>query len=211
LERLDVVEIGGQAVVKADVRRPQHLPSAMTRFPSFAAPRAARQISAHRCCRGGIGRGNAALTKPGSRLSEDLAVWLAQWQGRSTAARRHRGAGVRRQSWRCGAGRFGISGRGDGADGEFCRRRRAINQLAAVAGARLRVVPSTGLPRTSPKNPPWTRTRFCAPSHGYDSVPGDADFARLGEMGIGNATAAAAIAAALFGGGMRWPVVGPAR
>src|SRR5260370_137376 len=40
---------------------------------------------------------------------------------------------------------------------------------------------------------------------GYNSVPADADLVCLGEMGIGNTTAAAAIAAALFsGGGMRW-------
>ena len=37
-------------------------------------------------------------------------------------------------------------------------------------------------------------------STGYDAVAADADLLCLGEMGIGNTTAAAAIAAALFGG-----------
>ena len=40
---------------------------------------------------------------------------------------------------------------------------------------------------------------------GYDAVPPHADLLCLGEMGIGNTTAASAVAAALFGGGgARW-------
>jgi nicotinate-nucleotide--dimethylbenzimidazole phosphoribosyltransferase len=40
---------------------------------------------------------------------------------------------------------------------------------------------------------------------GYAAVPPDADLIALGEMGIGNTTAAAALAGALFGGGgERW-------
>src|SRR5262249_20644950 len=36
---------------------------------------------------------------------------------------------------------------------------------------------------------------------GHDALSGDADLVGLGEMGIGNTTAAAAVSAALFGGG----------
>src|SRR5262245_63205758 len=42
---------------------------------------------------------------------------------------------------------------------------------------------------------------LAAVSSGYDAVLPDADLLVLGEMGIGNTTAASAIAAALFGGG----------
>ena len=46
---------------------------------------------------------------------------------------------------------------------------------------------------------------LAAVSTGYDAVAEDADLLCLGEMGIGNTTAAAAVAAALFGGaGMDW-------
>jgi nicotinate-nucleotide--dimethylbenzimidazole phosphoribosyltransferase len=84
----------------------------------------------------------------------------------------------------------------------------AINQLAAVAGARLRVVP-LDLDRPTAdftKEPAMDEDAFLrAVATGDDSVPADADLVCLGEMGIGNTTAAAAIAAALFGGGgTRW-------
>jgi nicotinate-nucleotide--dimethylbenzimidazole phosphoribosyltransferase len=46
---------------------------------------------------------------------------------------------------------------------------------------------------------------LAAVSIGFEAVPADADLVCLGEMGIGNTTAASAIAAALFGGGgKRW-------
>jgi nicotinate-nucleotide--dimethylbenzimidazole phosphoribosyltransferase len=46
---------------------------------------------------------------------------------------------------------------------------------------------------------------LAAVSQGAESVPAECDLLALGEMGIGNTTAASAIAAALFGGGgARW-------
>ena len=45
---------------------------------------------------------------------------------------------------------------------------------------------------------------LAAVTAGYLSVASEADLVCLGEMGIGNTTAAAALAAALFGGGSRW-------
>ena len=46
---------------------------------------------------------------------------------------------------------------------------------------------------------------LAAVAAGYDAVSADCDLVCLGEMGIGNTTAAAALAAALFGGdGARW-------
>jgi nicotinate-nucleotide--dimethylbenzimidazole phosphoribosyltransferase len=84
----------------------------------------------------------------------------------------------------------------------------AINQLAALAGARLQVIP-LDLDRPTAdftREPAMSEDAFLrAVATGYDSVPADADLVCLGEMGIGNTTAAAAIAAALFGGGgTRW-------
>jgi nicotinate-nucleotide--dimethylbenzimidazole phosphoribosyltransferase len=84
----------------------------------------------------------------------------------------------------------------------------AINQLAKVAGASLRVVP-LALDRPTADftaAPAMTEAEFLgAVATGYDAVPRDADLICLGEMGIGNTTAAAAVAAALFGGGgLRW-------
>ena len=71
---------------------------------------------------------DAQLTKPAGALGrlEELADWLATWQGRHPPTRRssaHRR--LCRQSRRRGARRLGLSRRGDGADGaEFHRRRR---------------------------------------------------------------------------------------
>ncbi|HEY6630039.1 MAG TPA: nicotinate-nucleotide--dimethylbenzimidazole phosphoribosyltransferase, partial [Rhizobiaceae bacterium] len=79
----------------------------------------------------------------------------------------------------------------------------AINQLARAAAADLSVV------QLEVERPTGDFTREAAMdeadflkavSTGYDAVADDADLACFGEMGIGNTTTAAAIAAALFGG-----------
>jgi nicotinate-nucleotide--dimethylbenzimidazole phosphoribosyltransferase len=84
----------------------------------------------------------------------------------------------------------------------------AINQLARVAGANLRVIPLSLEQPTADFTvaPAMDEASFLAAvSAGHDAVPPEADLVCLGEMGIGNTTAAAAIAAALFGGGgARW-------
>src|SRR5712672_2834622 len=161
----------------------------------------ARHLSrspAHRCCRGSVGR------------LEDLAVWLAQWQGRNPPR-------LDRIEVLVFAGNHGVVAQGVSAFpaevtaqmvANFAAGGAAINQLAAVAGARLRVVP-LDLDRPTAdftKEPAMDEDAFLrAVATGDDSVPADADLVCLGEMGIGNTTAAAAIAAALFGGGgARW-------
>jgi nicotinate-nucleotide--dimethylbenzimidazole phosphoribosyltransferase len=79
----------------------------------------------------------------------------------------------------------------------------AINQLARAAGAELSVVP---LEVERPTGDFTLGTAMDeadflkAVSAGYDAVAEDADLACFGEMGIGNTTTAAAVAAALFGG-----------
>jgi nicotinate-nucleotide--dimethylbenzimidazole phosphoribosyltransferase len=83
-----------------------------------------------------------------------------------------------------------------------------INQLAKVAGAVLRVfeldldTPTEDFTRA----PAMDEAAFLrAVSTGYDAVSPDSDLICLGEMGIGNTTASAAIAAGLLGGdGATW-------
>jgi nicotinate-nucleotide--dimethylbenzimidazole phosphoribosyltransferase len=80
----------------------------------------------------------------------------------------------------------------------------AINQLARVGGAELRVValdldhPTADLTVKSAMD----EAEFLdAVSSGYEALSPEADLIVLGEMGIGNTTAASAVSAALFGGG----------
>jgi len=84
----------------------------------------------------------------------------------------------------------------------------AINQLARTAGANLRVIPLSLEQPTADftEEPAMSDSEFLAAvATGYDAVSPDGDLVILGEMGIGNTTAAAALAAALFGGrGVRW-------
>ena len=91
----------------------------------------------------------------------------------------------------------------------------AINQLARLAGATLRVVPlALERPTADFTTAPAMDDRefLAAVATGYEAVSGDADLVCLGEMGIGNTTAAAAVAAALYGGGgARWARRDPRR
>jgi len=154
----------------------------------------------------------AQLTKPPGSLGrlEELAAWLARWQGRPIPV-------LNTVSILIFAGNHGVTAQGVSPYpasvtaqmvANFAGGGAAINQLAAVAGASLRVVP---LVLDRPTNdftaaPAMEEVDFLdAVSTGFDAVPRDADLLCLGEMGIGNTTAAAAVAAAVFGGGgLRW-------
>jgi len=152
------------------------------------------------------------LTKPPGSLGrlEETAIWLARWQARELPR-------LERVTIAVFAGNHGVADRGVSAYPQavtgqmvanFAAGGAAINQLAAVAGARLRVIP-LDLDRPTAdftEAPAMDEDAFLrAVATGYDTVPADADLVCLGEMGIGNTTAAAAIAAALFGGGgARW-------
>ncbi len=186
----------------------------MTSFSSFAALRAVcLDLPSADAAAAAMAAGREAmLTKPAGSLGrlEDLTVWLAQWQARNPPRLDHIEALVF-------AGNHGIVARGVSAFpaevtaqmvANFAGGGAAINQLAAVAGARLRVVPLDLVRPTADFTwePAMDEADFlCAVATGYDAVPADADLVCLGEMGIGNTTAAAAIAAGLFGGGaIRW-------
>ncbi|MEM7192706.1 MAG: nicotinate-nucleotide--dimethylbenzimidazole phosphoribosyltransferase [Pseudomonadota bacterium] len=87
----------------------------------------------------------------------------------------------------------------------------AINQLAKLSGARLRVTPLELDQPTADftSGPAMSETEFLnAVEAGYGQVSDDADLIVLGEMGIGNTTAAAALSGALFGGGARFASTG---
>src|SRR5262249_56778585 len=89
------------------------------------------------------------------------------------------------------------------------------NQLARTVGANLRVVPLALEQPTADFTQASAMSEdafLAAVNSGYKTVSSGADLVCLGEMGIGNTTAAAAIAAALFGGGrMRWAGPRPGR
>jgi nicotinate-nucleotide--dimethylbenzimidazole phosphoribosyltransferase len=115
------------------------------------------------------------------------------------------------------AGSHGITARGVSAFpaevtaqmvANFSAGGAAINQLAEAAGAGLTVVPlSIDTPTADFTGAPaMSEAAFLdAVSTGYVAVSPDTDLIALGEMGIGNTTAAAALAAGLFGGtGADW-------
>ena len=153
-----------------------------------------------------------SLTKPPGSLGrlEELTVWLACWQARDMPRLDHVEVLVF-------AGNHGVAARGVSAYpsdvtaqmvANFERGGAAINQLAAHAGATLRVIALEldAATRDMTEAAAMDEAAFAAAvSVGYAAVTPGTDLLALGEMGIGNTTAAAALVAALFGGdGERW-------
>ncbi len=152
------------------------------------------------------------LTKPPGSLGrlEALAAWLAAWQGRHPPR-------LDRVRIAVFAGNHGVATRGVSAYpaevtvqmvANFRAGGAAINQLARATGAELVVIPLelerptadfTAAPAMSEAE---LRQALEA---GADAVEAGLDLLCVGEMGIANTTAAAALAAALFGGkGADW-------
>lgn len=147
------------------------------------------------------------LTKPPGSLGrlEDLAVWLAGWQGREKP-------GVERPQILIFAGNHGVAARGVSAFppevtvqmvANFRAGGAAINQLARVAGASMGVH-ALHLDRPTAdfnEGPAMTEAEVVeALWTGWEAVDAGADLLVVGEMGIGNTTSAAALACALYGG-----------
>ena len=158
---------------------------------------------------------DARLTKPAGALGrlEALAGWAAAWQGRHPPR-------AERIQVLVFAGNHGVAARGVSAYpaavtaqmvANFEAGGAAINQLCEVLGAALTVVPlDLERPTEDMTAAPALGEADCvaALGAGMAAVDADADLLCLGEMGIGNTTAAAALAAALYGGdGASW--VGP--
>ncbi|MFT8718725.1 nicotinate-nucleotide--dimethylbenzimidazole phosphoribosyltransferase [Acetobacter sp.] len=153
-----------------------------------------------------------ALTKPPGSLGrlEELTAWLGSWQHRATPRLNHVQCIVF-------AGNHGVTERGVSAwpaavttlmVKNFREGGAAINQLALNAGAELSVIALEGLRPTHDftLRPAMTERGFLdAVAEGFRAVRPDTDLLCLGELGIGNTTVAAALAAALFGGtGADW-------
>ena len=155
---------------------------------------------------------DAQLTKPAGSLGrlEDVVAWLAHWQGRSPPR-------LDRVDTLIFAGNHGVAAHGVSAYpaevtaqmvANFAAGGAAVNQLARISGTTLRVIPLS-LERPTgdfTQVPAMDEAEFVEVVNiGYEAVSPKADLVCLGEMGIGNTTAAAALAAALFGGGAeRW-------
>lgn len=155
------------------------------------------------------------LTKPQGSLGrlEDLAVFMAGWQHRADPR-------IEQAQSLVFAGNHGVCARGINPFPvevtaqmvqNFHHGGAAINQLARAAGARLSVI-AIELDRPTADftaGPAMTADEVAqAMQIGADAVDPKADVLILGEMGIGNSTVAAALAAAVFkGSGADW--VGP--
>ncbi len=159
-----------------------------------------------------VARRQDTLTKPQGSLGrlETIAAWLGRWQGRDMPK-------LDKVKVIVFAGSHGVTAQGVSAYpsevtvqmvANFAGGGAAINQLARIAGAELAVVPLELERQTGDftQEPAMDEQEFLAAvSAGYEAVSKDTDLICFGEMGIGNTTPAAAIAAALFGGGAeRW-------
>lgn len=157
----------------------------------------------------------AQLTKPAGSLGrlEELAVFFAGWQGRAIPR-------IERARAVIFAGNHGIAVHGVSAFpadvtrqmvANFAGGGAAINALAKASGLDLRIV-ALDLDRPTADftcAPAMTREEcLAALSTGAAAVDADLDLLVVGEMGIGNSTAAAALCARSLGGGPeQW--VGP--
>jgi nicotinate-nucleotide--dimethylbenzimidazole phosphoribosyltransferase len=147
------------------------------------------------------------LTKPAGALGrlEHLAEWLCAWQGRHPPR-------VERISARVFAGNHGVARRGVSAYpaevtaqmvANFEAGGGAINQLCRVFDVEFAILPldidrPTGdFTEQAAMDEDACAAAFAA---GYDAVPPAIDLLCVGEMGIANTTAAAALACALCGG-----------
>ncbi len=150
---------------------------------------------------------NSQLTKPPGALGrlEDLAIWYAGWRADSRPQ-------VRAPQVIVFAGNHGVAARGVSAFPaavteqmvlNFQAGGAAINQLAAAAGARMDVH-ALELDRPTAdftQGPAMSEAELVAALRaGWQAVDPQADLLVVGEMGIGNTTAAAAISHALYGG-----------
>ncbi|MBV1836177.1 nicotinate-nucleotide--dimethylbenzimidazole phosphoribosyltransferase [Acetobacter estunensis] len=155
---------------------------------------------------------DATLTKPPGSLGrlEELTRWLGGWQRRPTPTL---------ESVQCivFAGNHGIVARGVSAwppevttlmVRNFHNGGAAINQLSACAGASLSVVEMENLQPTADFTQASAMdeaTFLRCVNTGAAAVDPKSDLLCVGEMGIGNTTVAAALAAGLFGGtGREW-------
>jgi nicotinate-nucleotide--dimethylbenzimidazole phosphoribosyltransferase len=186
----------------------------MTRFASFADLRAAclDLPSGDDGAAASVAAREGSLTKPPRSLGrlEETVAWLARWQGRSPPR-------LEAVEILVFAGNHGVTAQGVSAYpaevtaqmvANFAAGGAAINQIAKLAGAELRVEPlELARPtRDFTTGPAMDAADFLvALDTGWRTVPEQCDLLVVGEMGIANTTVAATLCAALMGGrGVRW-------
>ena len=150
---------------------------------------------------------NGQLTQPPGALGrlEDLAIWYAGWRGQGRPT-------LEKPQVIIFAGNHGVTARGVSAFpaevtvqmvANFKAGGAAINQLARAFGAEMSVH-ALDLDRPTAdftQGPAMSEEELVsALATGWGAVNPSADLLVVGEMGIGNTTAAAAMACALFGG-----------
>jgi nicotinate-nucleotide--dimethylbenzimidazole phosphoribosyltransferase len=148
------------------------------------------------------------LTKPAGSLGrlEELASWMAVWQGKSRPscdrplvcvfAANHGVAEQRVSAFPQSVTRQMLD--------NFAAGGAAINQICATFDFGFKVFDlALDLPTEDFTKKPALdeKSAVATMAFGMEAIAGGADLLILGEMGIGNTTAAAAIYAALFGGG----------
>lgn len=153
-----------------------------------------------------------SLTKPQGSLGrlEELAIWLARWQGKAVPT-------LDKVEVVVFTGSHGITARGVSAFpaevtaqmvANFAAGGAAINQLARAANAELKII-ALDVDRPTAdftQEPAMSEMEFLeAVSTGYGALSAGTQLLCIGEMGIGNTTTAAAMVAAMFGGsGADW-------
>ena len=150
---------------------------------------------------------DAVLTKPPGALGklEEIAVWLAAWQGRAPRVDRPRVAVF--------AANHGVAANKpvsafptavtEQMVANFQAGGAAVNQLCLVHDAELRVYEmALDHPTEDFTEGPAMSDKDCATAMAYGmmAVEEGVDLICLGEMGIGNTTSAAAVCHALYGG-----------
>ena len=178
-------------------------------FPSIAAIQStlATLPAADAAARAAWAEREPQLTKPAGSLGrlEEINEWLCTWQARHPPK-------LDNVQARIFAGNHGVTAQGVSAFPaavthqmvlNFQHGGAAINQLCRANNAHLEVI---ALDLDHPTqdfthSPAMSEAEFTAAFNaGYGSVPTGTDLLIIGEMGIGNTTAAAAIATALWGG-----------
>ena len=150
---------------------------------------------------------NGQLTKPPGALGrlEDLAIWFASWQGNARPE-------MKTPQVIVFAGNHGVCAQGVSAFppevtvqmvANFEHGGAAINQLSKAFGAKMDVhaldldTPTADFTQAPAMSEDEVVTALAT---GWNAVDPNADVLVTGEMGIGNTTSAAAVAAAVLGG-----------
>ncbi len=182
--------------------------TSLVEFAALVANAPAADAAAHQAA----SDRNGQLTKPPGALGrlEDLALWVAAWQGTGRPT-------IVAPQVLIFAGNHGVCAQGVSAFpaevtvqmvANFQHGGAAINQLSKTFGATMAVHaleldrPTGDFTETAAMTEAET---VAALQTGWDAVDPKADLLVVGEMGIGNTTVAAALAAALLGGsGAEW-------